>query len=244
MNFENIQIFKKVCKEGQDCSDSSITCFEPSALCAAKKDCSDSCSDFRHDSKAQYQLDQQLTLTITENHFFQKPKEQIQVVDSNLIVIKSKGGKIAHRNTKAGEKPDSKVTKIGEKFIGFAMSQVKDVKDTKHLLRIIISEPIELVVPHEYTESGHYKISMSINNLWSKEAISYDNDISVQSSISNIKLTVNPQNAAVDQKVDVIIQLTKGSNIKVSWDYGDGQIDQEEILSKSNSIFSTIIYYF
>jgi hypothetical protein len=56
-----------------------------------------------------------------------------------------------------------------------------------------------------------------------------------------MRLTVSPPNVAVDQKVDITIQLNRGSNIKVLWDFGDGTIINDQIPSKIYSEFIKIV---
>jgi hypothetical protein len=223
---QNLQILRKVCPEGAECSGHGITCFEPSALCVLNKGCSDSCHPFPP-QKTSYSIVKTFTLTITEGHFYLKSSSSFRMTAGDVLAIRSDDAQLAHRPVKSGETPDYITEHTGDGPI--SSDNFREVKEVKHFIRAIVSEPLALTVPHEYVDSGHYGIKLSVKNRWTPEDITRESSINIQSTISKMRLTVNPPDASVDQRVDITIQLNKGSNIKVLWDFGDGTVVTDQI---------------
>jgi hypothetical protein len=229
-----------VCQEGSDCSGQSISCFEPSALCVSNKGCSDSCMSFPN-NKADYGVVKNFSLTITEGHFYLKTASRFRMIAGDLIAIRSEGAQLAHRLAKKNEILDYKYEQTSDNATTLSSEKFKAIKGIKHLIRIVVSEPLELTVPHQYEESGQYGIKLFLKNDWSPKEITRESSVNIQSTISKMRLTVSPPNVAVDQKVDITIQLNRGSNIKVLWDFGDGTIINDQIPSKIYSEFIKIV---
>lgn len=231
-----LQILRKVCQDGAECLGKDIACFEPAALCAGSGMCSDSCTSFPL-PRTQYTVVKTFKLTITEGHFHLKANSAFRMLPGDIVAIKSKGGQLAFRETLPREMSDYKISEL-ENPNTFAAEKFQKLDKTKHLIRLVLSEPLALTIPHEFEESGHYQIKLSLTNEWSPHDIRRARSINIQSTISKIRLVVNPQNAAVRQRVDISIQLSRGSNIKILWDFGDGTTTEDHILSSYNNDFS------
>ena len=151
------------------------------------------------------------------------------MIAGDVLAIRSNGGQMAQRKARPGELPDYVTQSADTSMTTFPSDNFKEVKDNKYLLNLVVSDPLVLTIPHEYYESGHYGITLKVKNDWTKADIKRESSINIQSTISKMRLTVTPPDAAVDQKVEITIQLNKGSNIKVTWDFGDGTIINDQI---------------
>ncbi|CAG2103799.1 unnamed protein product, partial [Medioppia subpectinata] len=243
----NMQLFilRKVCPEGlAECNEGhGITCFEPSALCVLNKGCSDNCQPFPP-KKTSYSIVKTFTLTITEGHFYLQSTSSFRMLAGDVLAIRSDGAQLAHRAPKKGETPDYITDHSADGVTAFSSDAFREVKQMKHLIRAIVSEPLALTVPHEYEESGRYGIRLALKNRWTAAAITRESSINIQSTISKMRLTVMPPDTPVDQRVDITIQLNKGSNIKVLWDFGDGNTvtDQIPVIKSSQRFMKTYKY--
>ena len=154
------------------------------------------------------------------------------MITGDVMAVRSDGAQLAQRKIRSNEPTDFIAEQTDNTVTTFSSENFKEVKELKHLIRVIVSEPLSLTIPHEYDESGHYGIKLLLNNDWTKTDIQRESSINIQSTISKMRLTVTPPDAAVDQKVEITIQLNKGSNIKVMWDFGDGTVINDQIPSK------------
>ncbi|OTF72322.1 hypothetical protein BLA29_010389 [Euroglyphus maynei] len=146
---------------------------------------------------------------------------------------------LAYRQYRPGfDEPDFKFTMTDDQATAvFDSTKFKRIDDRKYYLRLIVSEPLTFTMPHVYSQSGRYPIKFELSNEFDQdESITRTNFVSVQSTISKMRLTVKPPNAAVAKKVDIVVQLSKGSNIQLEWDFGDGNQTTEHIARKSLSL--------
>ena len=169
------------------------------------------------------------SLTITEGHYYLKSISSFRLIAGDVLAVRSDGAQLAQRLIRPYEPKDYITEQTDNSLTTFSSDTFKEVKEVKHLIRLVVSEPLLLTIPHEYQESGHYGIKLSVKSDWSQKDVSRESSINIQSTISKMRLTVVPPDASVDQKVDITIQLNKGSNIKVMWDFGDGTVVNDHI---------------
>lgn len=198
-----------------------MSCFEPGALCSCSKTCSNECKPF-YKKKAQYKIVKKFDLTITEGQFYLTSRSSFRLFSDDLIGMKMQDARLAHRNLYPGESQDYKIEMSSDTVSVFESDKFIPIEDRKYYIRLIVSEPLTFTMPHVYDNSGTYLIKLMLKNEFAEKEIRRDILVSIQSTISKMRLLVTPPNAAVGQKVDLIGQLNKGSNIKLTWDYGDG----------------------
>ena len=224
--------------EDKDCTGTSVSCYDPGALCSCAKTCSNECKPF-HKKKIHFQKVKNFELTITEGQFYLASHTSFRIFSDDLIGIKMQDARLAHRKLHPGETPDYKIEMSSDIMTVFDASKFVPIEDRKFYVRLIVSEPLTFTMPHVYENSGNFLIKFLLKNTFrekdKEKEIRRDNYISIQSSISKMRLLVTPPNAPVGQKIDINVQLSKGSNIKLIWDYGDGNQVTDHISSKFSS---------
>lgn len=223
------QILRKICHDEQDCLGTVLSCFEPSALCSSSKKCNSDCQHF-HKKSQQYQLIKTFDLAITDGPFYLKSFSSFKLLSDDLIAFRMRDAQLAYRQYRPGEEPDFKFQMTDDQATVFDSTKFKRIDDRKYLIRLIVSEPLTFTMPHVYSQSGRYPIKFEFSNEFDQnDLITRTNFVSVQSIISKMRLTVKPPNTAVAKKVDIVVQLSKGSNIQLEWDFGDGNQTSEHI---------------
>jgi len=170
----------------------------------------------------QYRIVKKFDLTITEGQFYLESRSSFRLFSDDLIGMKMQDAQLAYRRLRPGENKDYKIEMLSDSVNVFESDKFHPLDDRKYYVRLIISEPLSFTMPHVYESSGQFLIKFMTKNNFSEKEVRRDNYISIQSTISKMRLLVSPPNAAVGQKVDINVQLSKGSNIKLIWDYGDG----------------------
>lgn len=175
-------------------------------------------------------------LAITDGPFHLKSLTSFRLLSDDLIAFRMRDAQLAYREYIPGlDEPDFKFTMTDDQTATiFDSTKFKRIVDRKYYLRLIVSEPLTFTMPHVYSHSGRYPIKFELRNEFdndNNEMITRTNFVSVQSTISKMRLTVKPPNSAVGKKVDIVVQLSKGSNIQLEWDFGDGNQTTEHIAS-------------
>src|SRR5699024_1968568 len=98
----------------KDCTGTSVSCFEPGALCACSKTCSNECKPF-HKKRVQYRIVKKFDLTITEGQFYLTSRSSFRLFSDDLIGMKMQDARLAYRKLRPGETPDYKIemTRLG-----------------------------------------------------------------------------------------------------------------------------------
>src|SRR6218665_1410235 len=122
---------------------------------------------------------------------------------------------LAYRTLRPNEQPDFKVEMESDTMTGFDSQKFQPIPERKHYIRLIVSEPLTFSMPHVYETGGNFMVKFGVKNEFSEQEIRRDAYVSIQSTISKMRLLVSPGNAAVGQRVDINVQLSKGSNVKL-----------------------------
>lgn len=192
----------------------------------------------------QYRIVKNFALTITEGQFYLASHSSFRLFSDDLIGMKMQDAQLAHRMLRAGETPDYMIEMTDDTMKVFDSEKFQPITDRKYYMRLIVSEPLTFTMPHVYENSGHFLIKFLVKNSFdglNNKEIRRDNYISIQSSISKMRLLVSPGNAPVGKKVDINVQMSKGSNIKLIWDYGDGNQVIDHISSKNP--FNSMVFF-
>lgn len=184
----------------------------------------------------QYKIVKTFDLLITEGQFYLTSRSSFRLFSDDLVGIQTENAQLAYRELRKGEVPDYKIEKSSDSIDVFESNKFRPIEDRKYFIRLIVSEPLTFTMRHSYENSGHFPIRFMAKNAFNSREVKRDNYISIQSTISKMRFLVNPPNAAVDQKVDISVQLNKGSNIKLLWDYGDDNQEVEDIPSKHKKL--------
>lgn len=168
-----------------------------------------------------YQIVKKFELLITEGQFYLKSLSSFKLYYDDLIGMKVKDAQLAYRELRSGELPDYRIELTSDTTTTFDVTQFTPM-DRKHYIRLVVSEPLTFSMSYIYENNGHYNIKFIAKNSFMEDEVKRDHTISIQSTISKMRLVVTPPNAAVDSKININVQLTKGSNVKLLWDMGDG----------------------
>ncbi|UXI14440.1 hypothetical protein NH340_JMT00383 [Sarcoptes scabiei] len=156
------------------------------------------------------------------------------MLSDDLIAFRTQGASLGYRRPKSIEVPDYRYRfdDTNQNISEFYSSKFQKLSDRKHFLRLIVSEPLMFSMTHSYNQSGQYQIKFMVKNEFDDDQINRIQAINVQSTISKMRLTVKPTSVAVGKNVNVVVQLSKGSNIELQWDFGDGNRSIEHIERK------------
>lgn len=187
--FRYLKVLRKVCSDGSECRKVSIDCTEHSALCTLNKKCTNKCYEFPP-NRDQYIVANVYLLTSKEGGYFRREvsNSSFRLLAGDLIAVRSKGAQLAHRTRKSYESPDYKITRIHNDMvkntkITLSKDIFQEVYDVKHLIRITVSEPLVLTIPHQYNKIGNYSIKLSVSNDWTVKAVEREEPICIQSNL-------------------------------------------------------------
>lgn len=241
-----------MCAKESECIETSISCAEESSLCTLNKGCSNECINFPP-NKVQYYILTRFLVTIkdqTGNHFYLESGESgsKKIRPGDLIAIQSRGTQIAHRLAAKHEFPDFKTEglKLKEELskdskLLFASDKFREIKGVKHLIRIILSEPLVLTIPHRYTETHSFLSKITISDEWN-EMFDIESIVKIESAVTKLKLSTNTEFAIVGTNVNFSVNIYKGSSLKLMLDFGDGNVIRDEI-AKGINITTNLDFY-
>lgn len=181
---------------------------------------------------------------ITEGQFYLESYSSFRLFSDDLVGLKVKDAQLAYRSLRAEEIPDFKIEITSDTLTTFDSEKFQPILDRKLYFRLIVSEPLTFTMPHVYENGGHFGIRFVAKSAFSPSEVRRDHTISIQSTISKMRLLVTPPNVAVDANVDINVQLSKGSNVRIVWDYGDGNQAFDQIAVIKNNQKFTKTYQF
>ncbi|RWS31890.1 polycystic kidney disease protein 1-like protein 2-like protein [Leptotrombidium deliense] len=198
----------------------------------------------------QYKRVRRIKVTSTRGYFFVRLMRPRIVKPGDLITFESYGGIIATKNTEANETADLTLnieTKEEEKenlLKQINSQQIVFKSGKKFLISVYMNEEKIIPFPHSYSENRMYNTKFMIASKWAESNYTLQQNVNVEKSIGKLKLRTIPPNAIIGSKVDVILQMTGGSNVGFFWNFGDGTSEEEVIatVNPGEKIIKSHIY--
>ena len=185
---------------------------------------------------AEYKLMRRVKLTILKGYFFIRLSKARNLKPGDLLALRTRGGLLAKRKIMGSESPDWKLDdgNPDEPLKHINSGQMVALKDAKYLIKIMTYEDLKFSPFHDYTNSSEFSVTLKVSSPWltsstADGAIVFNRQLTVSQSINKLRARVIPPNAPVGAPVSVSIILSSGSLVKLTWDFGDGESDSDQV---------------
>lgn len=177
----------------------------------------------------EYKVARRVKVTVTRNYFYYHLSKSRDFRIGDLIALRLFDAKLALVATEPSSTSNldliySSTVPLERgtpTIIGY--ESLKPMNSKKLLVRVITYENSEFYLPHPYADNGNYTVKLVLTSPWLENVknFTYEAKIAVQTPIDQIRLRVVPPNAVVGQKVSATIRINGGSDVKLTWDFGD-----------------------
>ena len=193
----------------------------------------------------EYKIYKRVKLTLLKGYFFIRLSKARNLKPGDLIALRTRGGQITKRKVEGSESPDWKLDdgNPDEPLKIINSGQIIPLRDIKYMIRILMYEDIIFSPYHNYINSSQFQVSMKVSTPWGTE-VTQSRGITVAAAVNKLRVRVVPPNSAVGQPVSVSIIMNSGSQVQISWDFGDGKKEDETVdVSVPNDPFTRIHNY-
>lgn len=251
-------VYRPFCGDIVPCNLGIIACTPPNVFCFRNRTCIEKTSPrivsdpgecrYMMDIFPEYKIARRIKITVTRGNFFYRLMKVRDFQIGDLIAVKPLDAKLlVQEKDYEDDELDFTIDHIGSgqdppKFMRY--EEMKPLKGKKLLVRMIAYENTQFYIPHIFKDAGYYTPKMIVTSPWIEGNHTYEVKIAVQMIIDKIRLQVVPANSAVNQKTEIAIKLNGGSDVALTWDFGDGSSDAEKIdvVRVGQKIFKNHLY--
>lgn len=250
-------VYRPFCGNNTQCDLGIKPCNPPDVFCFRNKTCIPKTSPrivtdpgecrYTMDIYPEYKIARRIKTTVTRGNFFYRLMKVRDFQIGDLIAVKPLDAKLLVQDNDSEEPTDFFLEGIGSrqdppKFIRY--DQMKPMKGKKLLVRMIAYENTQFHLKHTYRDAGYYAPTMTVISPWINGNYTYEVKVTVQMIIDKMRLQVIPANSAVNQRTEVSIKVNGGSDVALTWDFGDGSSDKETVANvKAGQKFSRFHEY-
>ncbi|CAG0918125.1 unnamed protein product [Notodromas monacha] len=215
------------------------------AICSLERQCEVSGTPVcTSGQKTQYTIVNRFTVSVLEDGHVFYPLDPPLPVKKGFIVgfDPSRGARIAWRSVAPGESPDAGGVSLTETFTASDYGATNG----RHYIRANLRNPFIYTVPLVYpgpmlnptTHGYQFKVQLTSNQAGVNSSSGNGSYINVQIPITGFNMSIQPLHVVVGTAANLSYFMTTGSNVSVTYDWGDSSLQSQIINNCTNSSFS------